>query len=104
MHQFFHQRIIIPNQTYSILVDKDINATKVNQYVVLEMGIANCHPEDNYEKKVGRDIAVSRAEPHLFKVFLKDLEFTRMVCQTTDIVLTFKGNHLHGICPGNYHI
>ncbi len=104
MWQFYHQRVSVPNQTYAIKVDKSIDALVMNAYVVFEMGISNCHPEDNFEKKIGRNVAIGRAEPHLFKVFSKDENITQMICQTTDIVLTFNREYLIGVNPGNFFV
>jgi hypothetical protein len=104
MWQFYHQRISIPNQTYALLVDKDIIGALDGKYVVMEMGISFCHPQDNYDKKVGRDLAISRAEPHLFRVYLKEEDTTHLICQTTDTTLKFKGSHLIGVAPANYFV
>lgn len=50
--------------------------------VLMKVGVATCHPEDLYNKKVGREVAMSRLGWRGFKVREISENFFRFVDQT----------------------
>lgn len=48
--------------------DNDQNEIKVGRYIGFNIGIARCSDKDNFNKKIGKDLARSRLKLTTFKV------------------------------------
>ena len=55
-------------KTFAVLKTRDNNLLKIGDEITLSIGVARCHKDDAFVKKIGRNLSVLNMTPTSFKV------------------------------------
>lgn len=102
--QFLHKRTNMLNGTLCVDVPYCINYLESGDKISIDIGIAVCHPKDNFNKSIGRNVAAGRMEKRVILCISKEDDTSSFLLVGTGLILCFRGRHLNDIKTANFHI
>lgn len=70
---------------------KNMYLANISKTLIIEVGVATCHTQDQFNKKTGRELSFSRIKPLEFKIdrLLSKDEYTKIIITNDEIHVAF---------------
>jgi hypothetical protein len=105
---FLHKRNSTVNGTLVIEIEDDdldsIRICSTGEEFFVKIGISVCHPKDNFNKKIGRDVALGRLASTFITCIFNNGAESLFLIKNTNSMLKFRGSHLIDAKQANFHI
>ena len=102
--QYLHKRNSMLNGTIALDVPDYLPDLVEGTKVFLNIGVALCHPKDNFNKSVGRQVSSGRMSYREVLCIRKDGRESSFLIMNTDLILCFIGSHVVEIKQANFHV